>query len=174
MADVLSAGYVRVTSITALPAFAVHKSNHDESIKMNISTTIPHAQALIIGNQVYVECPYCYGVHIHGGTSGHRVPHCQIHGQRDHGYTFDGAKPTEAQEKEIKARYSRCQKRGYLGSLVVVAQMVTADMFKTSGEPTASGFVAVVEALKAARRAGATVSLRQAWIASMMKETRPR
>jgi hypothetical protein len=43
------------------------------------------------GVSVYIACPYCKNVHIHGNGNGHRNPHCDPGVNSNKGYIIDGA-----------------------------------------------------------------------------------
>jgi uncharacterized Zn-finger protein len=57
----------------------------------------PHVAGVIIGRQVFIDCPYCGMVHTHGVGShskpgdscGHRVSHCHIRIPGDRGYFIE-------------------------------------------------------------------------------------
>lgn len=57
---------------------------------------------------VYIVCPHCKNVHIHGNGNGHRLPHCDPHVNENDGYVIDGCEdvfiktPNKSQVKKEK------------------------------------------------------------------------
>ena len=40
---------------------------------------------------VFIVCPHCKNIHIHGNSNGHRGTHCDPHVNRNNGYYIEGA-----------------------------------------------------------------------------------